>query len=113
MVRVIDQDWNNGLTDDDIHIKETLAGFVQDTRKLNYCGIWQNVYLEARGTVLSQDLFVETLDIASGAVQVGVTLVNAQAQPRTVTVKTAVADGRPPRIPIQYPPAAPCPSLCR
>lgn len=93
VVRVIDQDWNNGLTDDDIHIKETLAGFVQDTRKLNYSGIWQNVYLEARGTVLSQDLFVETLDIASGAVQVGVTLVNAQAQPRTVTVKTAVADG--------------------
>ena len=37
--------------------------------------------------MLSQDLFVETLDIASGRGAGGGDLVNAQAQPRTVTVR--------------------------
>ncbi len=93
VVRVVDQDWNNGLTEDDIHIKETLAGFVQDTRKLNYSGIWQNVYLEARGTVMSRDVIVETIDTGSGTIQAGLTLVNPHDASRTVTVKAAVTDG--------------------
>ncbi len=92
IVRVTDQDWNNGLTDDDIHIKETLAGFTQDTRMLNYSGIWQNVYLEARGEVFSRDVFVNTLDI-SGKLEVSATLVNPTDADKTVTVKAAVKDG--------------------
>lgn len=93
IVRVVDQDWNNGLTDDDIHIKETLSGFTQDTRMLNYSGIWQNVYLEPRGRVSSGDILVNTLDAASGDVRVEMTLVNPRAEPMTVSVSAAVTDG--------------------
>ena len=101
VVRVVDQDWNSGLTEDDIHIKETLAGFTQDTRKLNYCGIWQSVYLEPRGSVAVDDIYVSTLDAQTGALEVQATLrnptdaalettlsitVDAQTESRTVTV---------------------------
>ena len=101
VVRVVDQDWNSGLTEDDIHIKETLAGFTQDTRKLNYCGIWQSVYLEPRGSVAVDDIYVSTLEAQTGALEVQVTLrnptdaalettlsiaVDAQTEGRTVTV---------------------------
>lgn len=92
VVRVVDQDWNNGLTDDDIHIKETLAGFTQDTRMLNYAGIWQNVYLEARGDVFARNIFVNTLDI-SGKLQASATLVNPGSSDQTVTVQAAVTGG--------------------
>ena len=76
LVRVVDQDWNSGLTEDDIHIKETLAGFTQDTRRLNYSGIWQSVYLEPRGSVAVDDLYVETLDAQAGTLELHITLRN-------------------------------------
>lgn len=92
VVRVTDQDWNNGLTDDDIHIMDTLAGFVQDTRKLNYCGIWQSVYLEARGVVSAEDVFVQTLD-TDGTVRVSMTLHNPASAEASVRVSAAVEGG--------------------
>ncbi len=85
VVRVIDQDWNNGLTDDDIPIKETLAGFVQDTRKLNYGGLWQNVYLESRGRVITEDVFVDT-DIAAGTATAEITVYNATEEAQEAAV---------------------------
>lgn len=89
VVRVTDQDWNHGLTDDDIHIMDTLAGFVQDTRKLNFCGIWQDVYLEARGKVSAEDVFVQTLD-ADGNIRVHMTLYNPAPEPVTAQVHAEV-----------------------
>ena len=90
VVRVVDQDWNSGLTEDDIHIKETLAGFTQDTRKLNYCGIWQSVYLEPRGSVAVDDVYVQTLDAAAGALDVQVTLRNPAAEAKETTLSVTV-----------------------
>lgn len=89
VVRVTDQDWNHGLTDDDIHIMDTLAGFVQDTRKLNFSGIWQDVYLEARGKVFAEDVFVQTLDI-NGNIRVQMTLHNPAPEAVTVQVHAVV-----------------------
>ncbi len=92
IVRVVDQDWNSGLTEDDIHIKETLAGFTQDTRKLNYCGIWQSVYLEPRGSVAVEDLYVATLDAQAGALEARVTL-NNPTDTALDTALTLAVDG--------------------
>lgn len=92
IVRVVDQDWNSGLTEDDIHIKETLAGFTQDTRKLNYCGIWQSVYLEPRGSVAVEDLYVATLDAQAGALEAWVTL-NNPTDTALDTALTLAVDG--------------------
>lgn len=90
VVRVVDQDWNSGLTEDDIHIKETLAGFTQDTRKLNYCGIWQSVYLEPRGSVAVDDIYVQTLDAQVGTLDIQLTLRNPTDKPLETAVSIAV-----------------------
>ena len=90
IVRVVDQDWNSGLTEDDIHIKETLAGFTQDTRKLNYCGIWQSVYLEPRGSVAVDDIYVQTLDAQAGTLDIQLTLRNPTDKPLETAVSIAV-----------------------
>ena len=92
IVRVVDQDWNSGLTEDDIHIKETLAGFTQDTRKLNYCGIWQSVYLEPRGTIAVDDVYVRTLDAQTGALDVQVTLMNPSKNAQETALSVSVGE---------------------
>lgn len=90
IVRVVDQDWNNGNSEDDIHIKETLAGFAQDTRKLNYCGIWQSVYLEERGQVAVESIYARTVDEAAGQIELYVTLNNSGAKAVQTSVTAAV-----------------------
>lgn len=92
IVRVVDQDWNNGNSEDDIHIKETLAGFAQDTRKLNYCGIWQSVYIEERGQVAIQSVYARTIDETTGEIELTVTLANPLAAPVQTKVSVSAAD---------------------
>lgn len=92
VVRVVDQDWNNGLTEDDIHIKETLAGFTQDTRELNYSGIWQSVYVEKRDAVSIDDVYVLTKDYTIGNIEVWVTLYNPSEEAVETKLSLTVKD---------------------
>ena len=94
VVRVVDQDWNSGLTEDDIHIKETLAGFTQDTRKLNYCGIWQSVWLEPRGAVAIDDLYVATSDARNGELDAAVTLYNPTEEAIRTVLSVSVEEAQ-------------------
>ena len=92
IVRVVDQDWNNGNGEDDIHIKETLAGFAQDTRKLNYCGIWQSVYIEERGQVAIDSVYARTVDETSGKVELRIILNNPGTESVSVKLNVKVDD---------------------
>lgn len=82
IVRVVDQNSTETSGDDAFPIKETLAGFSQDTRGMNYCGIWQSVWLEPRGYAAVSEIYVDT----GNSPTVNVTLCN----PGSAAVQTTL-----------------------
>lgn len=92
IVRVVDQSLKQGVRDDQIYIKETLAGFLQDTRGLNYGGIWQDVYLEQRGIVYVDDVFIDT-DVPGKTATAIVTLGNSGDMALEADVEVTIKEG--------------------
>ncbi len=89
MIRVTDQSFGKSDGNDSIYIKETLAGFLQDTRGLNYGGIWGSVRLEKRASAYIEDVFFLP-DVENGRVLARVTIANDSALPSTVTANVRV-----------------------
>lgn len=104
VVRVVDQSWTEEAGKDIFPIKETLAGFSQDSRGMNYCGIWQSVYLESRGCVAVDEIYVNSTDSTvkvtlcspeAAAVQTALTLCIPELHTeisRTLTVPTGKSE---------------------
>ncbi len=96
VIRVTDQSTDIGS--ETIPIKETPAGFLQDTIGINYAGIWGDVSLVTKGAVYSDHLYVDT-DIENGVATLSATVYNPTDAQRTVTVagmvtqKTGEANG--------------------
>ena len=87
VVRVTDQSTDIGR--DVIPIKETPAGFLQDTIGINYAGIWGDVSLLTRGMVTAGHLYVDT-DIERGVATLTATVRNSTQTERTVQVTGSV-----------------------
>ena len=96
VIRVTDQSTDIGS--ETIPIKQTPAGFLQDTIGINYAGIWGDVSLVTKGAVYSDHLYVDT-DIENGVATLSATVYNPTDTERTlqvagsVTQKTGEANG--------------------
>ncbi len=59
VVRVVDQyDPRFGGRHNEFPIKETLAGFLQDSQGINYAGLWRDVGIEVTGSIFVEEVFI-------------------------------------------------------
>ncbi len=91
LVRVTDQTFGKPDDCDAINIKETLAGFLQDTRGLNYGGLWGEVSLEKRANVFIQDVFFEP-DVENACVYARATVKSLYPQAQQISLTACVPD---------------------
>jgi hypothetical protein len=90
VMRVTDQyDPRTGDGHGHIPIKETPAGFLQDSIGLNYGGLWQDVCVEATAPLYMEHLFMNP-DIGNDRAEAIVTLCNKQASPAAVAIEAEV-----------------------
>ncbi len=75
-------------------IKETLAGFLQDSVGVNYGGLWHDVELSVGPSVFIEDVFIEP-DVDGGRAIAHATLRNKSAAPVDVRLGIRVPGGEP------------------
>ncbi|MHC1696283.1 MAG: glycoside hydrolase family 2 protein [Eubacteriales bacterium] len=91
-VRVTDQtNHTGGGIEEPILIKETNAGFLQDTIGINYAGIWGKVSLVSRGDVSIDELFAIP-DVQNNTAVASMYLTNHTNSQRTVDLSVAVTE---------------------
>lgn len=92
ILRVTDQTFGKSDESDSINIKETPAGFLQDTRGLNFGGVWGDVSLERRPAVYIEDVFFRP-DVAKRQVTAVVTIRNTTGTPRAANLFLSIHTG--------------------
>lgn len=93
-VRVTNQATRQTADGEAIMIKETNAGFNQDSIGLNYGGIWQDVFITGRGKVKIDDIFANP-DIKTSHVNSIITVTNNTDTATEFSIKATVsADGK-------------------
>ncbi|MHB1152450.1 MAG: glycoside hydrolase family 2 protein [Eubacteriales bacterium] len=93
-VRVTNQAIKQTADGEAIMIKETNAGFNQDSIGLNYAGIWQDVFITERGKVKIDDIFANP-DITNSQVYTFITVTNNSDSCNEFLLKVTVSgDGK-------------------
>lgn len=105
IVRVTDQfDSRMNSGTGTIPIKETNAGFLQDTIAINYGGIWQDINLSTSKNIYIENVFMNP-DIDNSRAEVRLSVHNKSNTSRTLAIHSDIAPraGEAPPIQVRAP----------